>query len=194
MRAMMGIIGFVLAITSRGADFPEVPQLCLRLQIGGSQGSGFFMKRSNDCYIITAKHVVYTNDGTLFTTNSSLFATNMVAEFIWPAATTNLWRFSIDLVDAIGMGHVKVNAQRVVCAVKWGISELGTNTSGNIKFYRFCSVEQPSIPGRGITLPNADYAARFDMIEPGADIYMVGYPSDVGIFHPQVERTRPLLA
>lgn len=147
----------------------------------GGSGTGFFLNTDDAIYIATAKHVLYDpKKGTPLGDKFTIFA---------QPKDQNEQEYSEFHVDfklmLLQKDNVKVSETSDVVIVKF----LDRKTT---KFYKGITVKKLAKSGIiGVPLKNIK---KFDEVLVGNDIFVMGYPSSIGLKQiPQIEYDRPLL-
>jgi hypothetical protein len=134
-------------------------------------GSGFFLQLSNSVYLITAKHVLFTeSEGT---NALQLQSPAAVVKSYAHVGTTNITErvFNIDLAQLMSAGEIRYSSNRDVALVR--IEQCASNDS-HLAF---------SLPGfakasqdTGLNLFGVEFACRTSEVDVGAEVFMFGYP------------------
>jgi S1-C subfamily serine protease len=147
----------------------------------GGGGTGFFVRRDRDLYLVTARHVLV----------------NPMTEQLWAREAT-LRALSKDLKEtAVTVIHlntgqlqderqIRTDAVRDVAVVRLGIlTSEGMNTTAGV-------VVTDRSKG-GIIVAPFDYLTRYTDVDVSSQIFMLGYPSIGVTGAAQIDRTRPLV-
>jgi hypothetical protein len=184
-------MAYCIGITMHCEVLPDVPRLCLSLQIGKSHGSGFFYQRGTNVYIVTAKHVLFRMDTNFFKSERLLYHSDLIATFIHPLGTTNLHTMKIDLLEAKRLGMFFSSDRKDAAAIKWAVEPSPHSDLQFMDYVEYHRGIATNVYNLGVV--NADYSPRFEEIETATDVYMVGFPSAIGLDNPQqLERNQPL--
>ena len=172
----------ITAVAAAQAYLPE-DNLAYPVQVlaQGGGGTGFFVRRDRDLFLVTARHVLV----------------NPLTEQLWAREAT-LRALSKDVKEtAVTVVHlntgqlqderqIRTDAVRDVAVVRLGIlTSDGMNTSPGV-------VVTDRSKG-GIIVAPFDYLTHYNDVEISSQIFMLGYPS-IGVTGAvQIDRTRPLV-
>ncbi|ESX23894.1 trypsin-like peptidase domain-containing protein [Mesorhizobium sp. M1148] len=152
----------------------------VHIQIGGSTGSGFHLRTETALWLITAKHVLFRADGTLY--NNTAETTSFWAKF----SARNL--ISLDLAVLTAAGSVRRHAAADVAAIKLMTIAAGAATG-------------ESDPGVTATIPQGSHLVGvnaletvlpFDEVGISNEAFLFGYPVSIG-HAGQLEPDKPLI-
>jgi hypothetical protein len=154
------------------ATLPQDPRTFPALIVHDrGMGSGFFLQLSNSVYLITAKHVLFTeSEGT---NALQLQSPAAVVKSYAHVGTTNITErvFNIDLAQLMSAGEIRYSSNRDVALVR--IEQCASNDS-HLAF---------SLPGfakasqdTGLNLFGVEFACRTSEVDVGAEVFMFGYP------------------
>jgi Trypsin-like peptidase domain len=147
----------------------------------GGGGTGFFVRRERDLFLVTARHVLV----------------NPLTEEFWSSEAT-LRALSKDVKEtAVTVIHlnsgqlqderqIRIDAVRDVAVVRLGtLTSDGMNTTPGV-------VVTDRSKG-GIIVAPFDYLTRYTAVDISSQIFMLGYPSIGVTGATQIDRTRPLV-
>jgi S1-C subfamily serine protease len=147
----------------------------------GGGGTGFFVRRDRDLFLVTARHVLV----------------NPLTEQLWSREAT-LRALSKDVKEtAVTVIHlntgqlqderqIRTDAMRDVAVVRLGtVTSDGMNTTPGV-------VVTDRSKG-GIIVAPFDYLTRYTAVDISSQIFMLGYPSIGVTGAAQIDRTRPLV-
>jgi S1-C subfamily serine protease len=147
----------------------------------GGGGTGFFVRRDRDLFLVTARHVLV----------------NPLTEQLWSREAT-LRALSKDVNEmAVTVIHlntgqlqderqIRTDAMRDVAVVRLGtLASDGMNTTPGV-------VVTDRSKG-GIIVAPFDYLTRYTAVDISSQIFMLGYPSIGVTGAAQIDRTRPLV-
>jgi hypothetical protein len=134
-------------------------------------GSGCFLQLSNSVYLVTARHVLFSepegaNPPKLLSTKATLTAYSQ-------AGTTNVSErvVSLDLGVLMNAGEIRFSTNRDIVLVRVEdcnpTNKALANLLPGIKF---------ELTSRGFNIPSGDYTCPIEQVDVGADVYMFGYP------------------
>jgi len=152
------------------------------ISMGKSSGSGFIYRSEKFVYLITAKHVLYDKQGLLWDNNMEI----LFQSFNDPSKNS---RCIIDLKLNVPTYHKSGD----VAVIQLGKVD-NISADGTIKFSENIGVE---FIDELIFTPIAaveKLLVRFKKLSVGSDIYIIAYPTSLGILSsPQIDNSQPLL-
>ena len=172
----------ISAATRAQAYLPE-DNLAYPVQVlaPGGGGTGFFVRRERDLFLVTARHVLI----------------NPMTEQLWASEAT-LRALSKDIKEtAVTVIHlnsgqlqderqIRTDAVRDVAVVRLGsLTSDGMNTTPGV-------VVTDRAKG-GIIVAPFEYLTRYTAVDISSQIFMLGYPSIGVTGAAQIDRTRPLV-
>jgi S1-C subfamily serine protease len=174
---------FSIAAAARAQAYLPEDNLAYPVQVlaQGGGGTGFFVRRERDLFLVTARHVLI----------------NPVTEQAWASEAT-LRALSKDLKEAavtvihLNSGQlqderqIRTDALRDVAVVRLGtLTSDGMNTTPGV-------VVTDRSKG-GIIVAPFEYLTRYTAVDISSQIFMLGYPSIGVAGAAQIDRTRPLV-
>jgi S1-C subfamily serine protease len=147
----------------------------------GGGGTGFFVRRDRDLFLVTARHVLVNPLTEQFW---SLEATlRALSKDVKETAVTVIHLNSGQLQDE---RQIRIDAVRDVAVVRLGtLTSDGMNTTPGV-------VVTDRSKG-GIIVAPFDYLTRYTAVDISSQIFMLGYPSIGVTGATQIDRTRPLV-
>jgi len=162
------------------------------------KGSGFYLNSGPAVYLVTARHVLF----------KAIAEPNSEAQLLCGKATLVSYskdpiekeqnRVSIDLTLLNVAGKVKAHPSHDVAIVEIAKMDDGSNdqhlaaTSHTAKPSR--GVEILHSTKSGLLLAPIDFIKRFNEVLTANDVYVLGYPSSIGLQQaPQIDYSAPLL-
>jgi hypothetical protein len=134
-------------------------------------GSGFFIRSSNSVYLVTAKHVLFSEpEGT---NAPALHSAQARVKSYSRAGTTNISErvMAIELAQLLSAGEVRYSANRDVALVRIeACSSDDANSVSLLPGISFLSAD------KGLQLLGPEVICVAKDIEVGADVFMFGYP------------------
>lgn len=142
----------------------------VKIIVGDSTGSGFFVKNDGDIYLISAKHVIY-KQGSLAPINEKL---KIIAyAFLDAEIQTTPHIYDVDISILTLDGNIGIDPSLDIVVIKLG-SENETNF---IKFIKGWSISQNS--NGALIHYNLSGARKFNEIEITNDVFVLGYPTSL---------------
>jgi len=174
---------FSIATIARAQAYLPEDNLAYPVQVlaQGGGGTGFFVRRDRDLFLVTARHVLV----------------NPLTEQLW-AREAALRALSKDLKETavtvihLNSGQLQEERQIRTDAVRdVAVVRLGTLTSDGMNTTPGVVVTERS--KGGIIVAPFDYLTRYAAVDISSQIFMLGYPS-IGVTNAvQIDRTRPLV-
>lgn len=156
--------------------------ILIRLE-NGSTGSGFFLNGRKFTYVITAKHVLYGQEGRLLVNTATL-----ISYGVNPTDRSHK-RVTVDLTTLTRSGHIYLNDKRDVAAFLYGSVVNETRDLQLIPGIQL--IEQANSKTAGI---RADSIKKYNEVSISNDVWLFGYPSSIGLQEsPQFDYSMPLL-
>ena len=183
MPAAAALAVFSVAEVARAQAYLPEDNLAYPVQVlvEGGGGTGFFVRRDRDLFLITARHVlVNPQTEQLWARETTLRA---LSKDIKEAAVTVIHLNSGQLQDE---RQIRTDAVRDVAVVRLGIlTSDGMNTTPGV-------VVTDRSKG-GIIVAPFEYLTRYTAVDISSQIFMLGYPSIGVTGAAQIDRTRPLV-
>jgi S1-C subfamily serine protease len=153
----------------------------VQVLVEGGGGTGFFVRRDRDLFLVTARHVlVNPQTEQLWAREATLRA---LSKDIRETAVTVIHLNSGQLQDE---RQIRTDAVRDAAVVRLGtLSSDGMNTTPGV-------VVTDRSKG-GIIVAPFDYLTRYSAVDISSQIFMLGYPSIGVTGAAQIDRTRPLV-
>ena len=168
----MAAVAAVSATRCFSGTLPEDPRTFpVLIMHERGMGSGFFLQLSNSVYLITAKHVFFTEpEGT---NAPSLLSLAAVVKSYSRAGTTNVSErvFNINLAQLMSAGEIRCSTNRDVALVR-----VEQGKSNDVNVVDPLPGFAPASPAGGLNLFNIEFACRTSEVDVGADVFMFGYP------------------
>lgn len=163
------------------------------------KGSGFFLNAGTEEYLVTARHVLF-NLSERVPPNQPLpllcKKANLVSYSRDPKETQEN-RIELDLQQLNAMGNIKGHATKDVAVVQIAVNQKVGAASGESQPYTMNVLSGVKVNARapsGILSAHLTTIRRFNEVLMGNDVYVLGYPSSIGIQQqPQIEYNSPLL-
>jgi V8-like Glu-specific endopeptidase len=169
------------------ANIPNIHlALASLISIGKSSGTGFIFRTDTFAYLVTARHVLYQDDGKL---------RNPEIEVCTP--TTNLhddstFNYQIDLSIATHIFHKKNDVAIIKIAEVSNIRREGEE--GLVRLTYSKGITRTNQGYSKPTLCRIDKISLLNDVQISGDIYVSGYPTSLGIeTNKQFDNTKPLL-
>lgn len=149
---------------------------------GGGRGSGYFINKDNKIFFVTAKHVLFDEFGNLRGELSNVIA------FTKDIEHNETIEFEISLKDAHANGEILDNGKDDVVAIFWAIiGDKGLSTHCDY-------VRLTNTPNGDVIFVAFDYMKTLDEVLIANDVYILGFPSSVGLKNmPQLDYKTPLV-
>lgn len=156
----------------------------------GAQGSGFNIIKGNSLYYVTAKHVLFNNDGALHGKSAQIIGYSADTKDETPTI------FQLDLEKLLNNNNIISHATHDVAVIRTGkvVGEpneknkriLTTQQSEGIIIKQSCKL--------GTVNTTDEFLLSFDDVMVGNDVLIYGYPSSIGtVLGKQLDTDRPLL-
>lgn len=150
----------------------------VRIIIGSSSGSGFFIRNGEEIYLVTAKHVLFSQDSV--TKNFTLFDKKLYV-ICYPLTTTGVTQtervYEFNLESLLSAGDLKTHSSADIVVIKLG-SVSGINGGRySLSMLDAVTISKPS-DGTLISY-NMINARRFGEVEVTNDVFVLGYPSSL---------------
>ncbi len=174
---------FSIAAVARAQAYLPEDNLAYPVQVlaEGGGGTGFFVRRDRDLFLVTARHVLV----------------NPVTEQLW-AREAILRALSKDLKEtAVTVIHLNVGQLQEERQIRTdtvrdvAVARLGTLTSDAMNTTPGVVVTDRA--KGGIIVAPFDYLTRYSAVDVSSQIFMLGYPSIGLAGAAQIDRTRPLV-
>ena len=183
LAAAIVVTVLALAATGRAQAYLPEDNLAYPVQVlvQGGGGSGFFVRRERDLFIVTARHVLQNAaTGELWSPEVTLRA---LSKNIRETAVTVLHVNLRQLQDA---QQLRTDAVRDVA-----VMHLGTLTADGVNTTPGVVITDRS--KGGIIVAPFDYLTRYTEVDISSQIFMLGYPSIGVTGAAQIDRARPLV-
>ena len=134
-------------------------------------GSGCCLQLSNSVYLITAKHVLFSEpEGT---NAPALLASIAAIKLYSYVGTSNVSErvFAINLAQLLAAGEIRVSTNRDIALVRVENCE-----SNDLNLATFLPGVMAVTHDTGLVVHGEKFACRMAEIDVGADVYMFGYP------------------
>lgn len=149
----------------------------------GSSGSGFFLNGRKFTYVVTAKHLLYGQNGKLLANTATLIGCGSN-----PTDGSHK-RVTVDLTRLAQSGHIYLNDKRDVAAFLYGSVVNETRDLQLISGVQI--IERANSKTAGI---RADSIKKYHEVSISNDVWLFGYPSSIGLREsPQFDYSLPLL-
>ncbi|CAN7508615.1 hypothetical protein [Mesorhizobium sp. LjRoot246] len=149
----------------------------VHIAIGNTFGSGFYLNAPAHTWLITAKHVLFKQNGDLIADGALLTSfTNRFANRLTAALNLNVLQAN---------GHILFHAIADVAAIR-----LGDVANANLQMYPEITLN--GAPGVGIVGMAVGNVISIDHAQIANEVYLFGYPGSVGSVG-QIEPLKPLL-
>jgi hypothetical protein len=154
------------------------------LQLGdGSLGSGFYLGVDSGIYLVTARHVLYEDDGRTLR-GPNLSAVSYPRDPSEKASN----RCTIELLTLETTGNIRPHSERDVAVIRFGV----VISPNQVRFSP--GVRELERTKSGIVIVNRSAVKLYDQVLVGNDFFLFGYPSSLGLKQiPQLDAARPLL-
>jgi S1-C subfamily serine protease len=183
MPAAAGLAMVSLATVARAQAYLPEDNLAYPVQVlaEGSRGTGFFVRRDRDLFLVTARHVLINPlTGQLWSREATLRA---LSKDVKEAPVTVLHLNTAQLQDE---RRIRADAVRDVAVVHLGTLKVdGVNTSPGVVITDKSKA--------GIIVAPFDYLTRYADVDISSQIFMLGYPSIGVTGAAQIDRTKPLV-
>ncbi len=174
-------------MTSAGEVFPNRDLACTALIefSKGGEGSGFFFLRNGNTFLVTAKHVLV-NPETGILRDKEITITSESKD----PTENNQNIIKVNLVTAQQSGRLKSNDSQDVTVVLLQKDSSGSGSEPVL----LDGVEVIQKSKAGLIGVIEDKTSSFAKVSISNDVFVIGYPSSLGIRStPQFDYTRPLL-
>lgn len=161
--------------------FPVLINVPLRFPAGG-----FYLSDSSNVYLVTARHVLFNDSSFSLWSNSATLSSP--SDDVYQG---ELMVFDINLKQLLDKGYIKYHKMHDVAIVTVGGIRADQKVVGFKTGIKRISHQDPSSDILGSELSQI---RKYKNVFIGNDVYIVGYPSALGIkSSPQFDYTRPLL-
>jgi hypothetical protein len=152
-------------------------------------GSGVFLRLSNSVYLVTARHVLFSEpEGT----NSLIPLSGKASVLAYSGTgTTNVSVRTVflDLAYLMNAGEIRYSTNRDIAIVR--IEDCGLTNHNLVTILPGVVFASPDT---GLSLPPPEFACALTNVDVGADVYMFGYPlSLTASIRDKFDLTQPLL-
>lgn len=155
------------------------------IKIGTSSGSGFIFDDNSWIYLVTAKHVLFKQDGNQISSSLHLIMYGENLSIDVPA------EFDLDFNLLISTSSVRKHPSADVVVIK--IAKLETSPTGMMAHW-INGVVQTRNPGSSIVGVRQDTVKKFNDVLISNEAIILGYPNSLGeISSGQIDYSRPLL-
>jgi trypsin-like peptidase len=172
-----------LATEARAQAYLPEDNLAYPVQVvvQGGGGTGFFVRRDRDLFLVTARHVVASPaTGELWSGEATLRA---LSKDLKETAVTVI---HLNVAQLKEERRLRVDAIRDVAVMHLGTLKAdGVNTTPGVVI--------TDTSKAGIIVAPFDYLTRFADVDVSSQIFMLGYPSIGVTGAAQIDRTRPLV-
>jgi len=156
--------------------------------VGDRFGSGFYLNLETEQYLITARHVLCDENGTLLSSDCKLISSSKDVDVQEEITVT------LDLKKLKSSGNFMSHENKDVCAVKIGKIERQNNTSKSFIIHIIDGVKIENGSGVGLLGVSPDSIKKLDSILIANEVIVFGYPRSIGIKkNSQFDYNRPLL-
>jgi len=174
---------FSVAAVARAQAYLPEDNLAYPVQVlaHGGGGTGFFVRRERDLFLVTARHVLVNPvTGQLWSPEATLRA---LSKDIKEAAVTVI---HLNLAQLQDERQLRTDAIRDVAVMHLGTLKVdGMNTTAGVVITDKSKA--------GIIVAPFDYLTRYADVDISSQIFMLGYPSIGVTGAAQIDRTRPLV-
>jgi len=174
---------FSLAAAARAQAYLPEDNLAYPVQVlvEGGGGTGFFVRRDRDLFLVTARHVlVNPQTGQLWSREATLRA---LSKDVKETTVTVIHLNTAQLQDE---RQLRTDAIRDVAVMRLGTLEVdGVDTTPGVVITDKSKA--------GIIVAPFAYLTRYADVDISSQIFMLGYPSIGGTGAAQIDRTRPLV-
>jgi hypothetical protein len=190
---LMFVAAVVMPAMSQGGQLPTLYS-SYSVQISSEQpnepvGSGFLLQASNSVYLVTARHVLFQPTGP----NVWKLKRNTigVSAFSNPSPTNELHvLLRVDLDMLLVQNEVRYSTNRDIALVR--LEQCSPENKAVVK--SMPGVEIRTVVKMLTPTPEDLLTTALDASLVGADVFLFGYPSSIGIpGNPQIDSTHPLL-
>lgn len=129
-------------------------------------GSGFLYNTGNNLYLMTAKHVLLTQD------NNLLLGDFLFQSYPHNAQKENSIEYSINLKEAFAQKKARFGAEFDIIAV-----QIGTITNNMVSYFNFVTKEPTLDKINEFSLNEC--VLNIDSINIGDEVFMIGYPKSL---------------
>jgi Trypsin-like peptidase domain len=155
---------------------------------GVEEASGFYLNTPTSTYLVTAKHVLFSENGQLRGPIMTLVS------YPKDPKQSGVNRFSVNLAALNDAGEIKVHLTADVVVVR--VAKVVSNTAdpSRVMLQSLGGVSALEVANSGILGVATDAVKRYDDVLIGNDVLLFGYPTSLGISgSPQLDPLRPLL-
>ena len=194
MRVTFVLLLLAFLATTQAAAVRAIPDDNLAYPVlitlkNGSTGSGFFLNTSSSSYLVTARHVFFSEPShDLLSPEADLLSYSRDPK----EATAN--RFHLDLAALSKSGRILMHTTRDVLAIMVATVLPPTGNQSSHALQVIDGVTLVSAAPLGIIGVGLDNVKRYDDVLVGNDVVLFGYPTSLGLKSlPQLDPLRPLL-
>jgi hypothetical protein len=177
------------ALPDDNLAYPVLVRIPPSTSFGGEEASGFFINTSASSYFVTAKHVVFGQNGHL------LGPTMLLLSYQNDPKESGANQLSLDLAALSVAGEIKSHPTADVVVVRIAtLTPVPSDTAGKAVFTPINGVTILSATPNGIVSLALINVKKYDEVLVGNDVLLFGYPTSLGIQgSPQLDPLRPLL-
>jgi hypothetical protein len=192
MKRTIVLVTMVMATAARcfGGALLEDPRIYpVLIAHDKGMGSGCFLRLSNSVYLVTAKHVLFSEPGG--TNAPALLSPAAVVKSYSRAGTTNVSErgLAIGLAQLLIAGEVRFSNNRDVVLVR--IEECASNDVNLVSFLPGIAFLSPQ---SGLQIPGPEFICAAKDVDVGAEVFMFGYPTSLtGPISQVFDPSEPLL-
>lgn len=150
----------------------------VRITIGNSSGSGFFIKHTDKIYLVTAKHVLFQQDSvtknfTLFDKKLKVICYPLLATGV--ALSPRVYELNLEMLSL--SGDLKSHPSADIVVIKLAAISDVMGSEHVLNMLEAITIIQNS--DGSLVSCDMDNARRFDAVEVTNDIFVLGYPSSL---------------
>jgi hypothetical protein len=162
----------------------------VKVDIKGSQGSGFYLNSGDAVYFVTAKHVLFD-----LRNSQKLFANDLTLESFSKDVSQPLSNIiTVDLGAVSAAGLLKSHASADVVVIKIAGVVPSPNGAGQIMQPVAGVILRQNAPDGIVGVDANATVKKFDEVQISNDVYVFGYPNSIGLQQiAQIDQTRPLI-
>jgi hypothetical protein len=155
---------------------------------GVEEASGFYLNTPTATYLVTAKHVLFSDNGQLRGPMMTLLS------YAKDPKESGVNRFLVNLAKLNHAGEIKAHSTADVVVVR--VAEVLPNTgdSTRVMLQALPGVSTLEVSNSGVLGVAPDAVKKYDDVLIGNDVLLFGYPTSLGIRgSPQLDSRKPLL-